>query len=142
MTLHQLLPRMTPYWSVNKPGECFDEIEMVESHLGSPLPADYKYFLQWFSNGGEGGLPGGYLLLFRIEEVIVRQRDYQIATASPGHLAIGLEGDHIFCFRVSERRSTADYRVVEIPLSCLDDPEEVVVVGENFADFLSRRLGA
>lgn len=57
-----------------------------------PLPDDYKEFMSW-SNGGEGNIGSQYLSLWKIEDVIQLNNDYQVQKYLSGKsLAIGTDG--------------------------------------------------
>lgn len=126
-----------PCWFGNPPVEGFAEIDVIEAYMGLNLPANYKYFLQFFSNGGEGDFPKGYVVLFKADEIVERTISYEMNDWAPHLLPIGLEGDDIFCFDLSSRRDAADYKVVKVSLA-VRDKDESDVVGNNFSDFLER----
>jgi hypothetical protein len=139
MSIQKIVQRLRPYWHAVPPLGDFEAIDTLESRLGSRLPADYKMFLQWFSNGGEASLPGGYLLLFPVGELLERQASYEIDRIRPNLLLFGLEGDDVFAFDLQTSRATADYPVVRLSVSSRD-PNEIEQVAPSFAGFLQNRL--
>lgn len=73
MTFKELLNLIKPRWYGNPPLDGFEILDEIESKIRASLPADYKYFLQFFSNGGEGDFPKGYVLLFKAEDILKRE---------------------------------------------------------------------
>ena len=139
MTIQKVIQRLRPYWHALPRLDGFEAIDALEEHLGLRLPADYKMFLQWFSDGGEADLPGGYLLLFPAGELLERQATYEVDRIRPGLLVFGLEGDDVFAFDLQTRRGTADYAVARLSVSSRD-AAEVEEIAPNFAAFLQARL--
>lgn len=76
-------------WYSNPP--CNQQM-MLRLEKSFPLPDDYKEFMSW-SNGGEGYIGSQYVALWKIENVIQLNNDYQIQQhLSEKYLAIGTDG--------------------------------------------------
>jgi hypothetical protein len=139
MNIQSIVKRLKPVWHRNEPLEGFEPIEAVEASCGSSLPADLKYFYQWFSDGGEGRLPGGYLCLYRMSEIPGIQEQYGVKAALRDVLVFASDGDEAFALDLSKRRDTARYPVVQFSFGAMD-PDAVEQVAEDFEDFFRRRL--
>ena len=140
MTIQATVKRLRAYWHARDPLTSFAAIDAVEASCGHPLPADMKYFYQWFSDGGEGRLPGGYLSLYPMSEIPQVQEQYRVRAFLPHVLVCGSDGgDEAFALDLSQRADTARYPVIQFSFGAME-PGEVEQVGENFEDFLRRWL--
>ncbi|MCR8649792.1 hypothetical protein A1343_11075 [Leptospira interrogans serovar Bataviae] len=63
-------------WTI-QPGTNLNTIQKIESIFKVTFPEDYKQILLW-SNGGEGKVGNRYLSLWKIEELVQLNEDYQI----------------------------------------------------------------
>ena len=134
MAIQKVISRLKPLWHLNHL-ESIDNVEMAETKLGCPLPADYKYLLMELGPG-ESDLPGGYLRVYPLEELPRRQE-----SGLPSIVVFGSDGgDHGFGFDAGSRRESASYRVVEFPTSAIDR-SEVEIAGDSLELFLKKRLG-
>jgi hypothetical protein len=140
MSIQATVKQLRRLWHANEPLPTFTPIEAVEAGCGRALPADMKYFYQWFSDGGEGRLPGGYLSLYRMSEIPEIQEQYRVKAALPDVVVFASDGgDEAFAFVLSRHADTARYPVVQFSLGAMEQ-DAVEQVGEDFEDFLRRRL--
>lgn len=87
--MKQIIERIKQSWYSNPP--CNQQVMLSLENL-FPLPNDYKEFMLW-SNGGEGNIGSQYLSLWKIEDVMQQNNDYQIQKyLSEKSLAIGTDG--------------------------------------------------
>lgn len=77
-------------WVLNAPAPD-TLIKDVESFLGHLLPSDYRCFLRE-NNGGEGFISDSYLILWRAEELVDFNRDYEVEKYAPGLFLFGSNG--------------------------------------------------
>jgi hypothetical protein len=68
--------------------ECLNHLVDV---FGEDLPEDYSGFLR-FSNGIEGPVGNGYLVIWPCEELFQANQDYHISEFAPGLVLIGGDG--------------------------------------------------
>lgn len=87
--MKQIIEKISKSWASNPP---FNQQIMLDLENLFPLPDDYKDFMLW-SNGGEGYIGTQYLALWRIEDVMQLNNEYQIQKyLSQKSLAIGTDG--------------------------------------------------
>lgn len=87
--MKQIIEKISKSWHSNPP--CNQQIMLGLENL-LPLPDDYKEFMSW-SNGGEGYIGSQYLALWKIEDVMQLNDEYQIQKyLSQKSLAIGTDG--------------------------------------------------
>lgn len=98
--MKQIVERIKQSWNSNPP--CNQQV-MVSLENSFPLPNDYKEFMSW-SNGGEGNIGSNYLSLWKIEDVMQLNNEYQIQKyLSEKSLAIGTDGgDNCIGFYLGE----------------------------------------
>ena len=104
-----------------------------EFHLstGLNLPDDYVEFLRR-RNGGEGFIGDSYLILWKLEELVEFNRDYEVTEYCPGLLLIGSSGGgEAYAFDTRE----ANWPMVQVPFVGMD-PSVIERVGNSFSDFL------
>lgn len=77
-------------WVLNGPASeaCLKEVELF---LGRKLPSDYERFLRE-NNGGEGFISENYLILWRAEELVGFNGDYEVENYAPGLFLFGSDG--------------------------------------------------
>lgn len=138
-SLKGLLKLLRPQWHGNEPVSSFDELDRIEAQLRTHLPADFKGFYQWFSNGGEGQLPRGYLRIYPVEELLGLQEAYGVASIRPSLFMFAGNGSDGFALDTSRNRAGVTYPVVEFGLGCRD-PGEVEDRGDDFREFLAWML--
>jgi hypothetical protein len=106
-------------------------IQRFEAGSQVRLPDDYVEFLRT-ANGGEGMVGNAYLSLWRIEELIQRNEDCEVAETVPGLFLFGSDGGgEAFAF---DMRSGAK-PIVMVPfiILCFED---AIPMGGNFEAFL------
>ena len=72
--MKQIIEKINKSWHSNPP--CDQQIMLSVGKL-FPLPDDYKVFMLW-SNGGEGNIGSQYLSLWKIEDLMQLNKEYQI----------------------------------------------------------------
>jgi len=129
--IQENLRRLNPLWSACPPVEDVSAFDPVERALGSPLPADYKFFLMW-SSGGSTLEPLPHCRLYPLEELLPRRADGQ----PQGTLEVGTDDSLGFAFDLSRGRHSASYPIVSYPLGDLGR-EELEDVALTFNGFIS-----
>ena len=121
-------------WNSNKETN-LNDIGIVEEQLHIVFPEDYLEFLKW-SNGGEGYIGKNYVSLWKVEDLEVLNREYQIQTyLSKGYLGIGTDGGGIcygFCLE-------KEFAIFKCPLGDLDI-NEITIVANSIKDFFGSAL--
>lgn len=121
-------------WNSNKETN-LNDIGIVEEQLHIVFPEDYLEFLKW-SNGGEGYIGKNYVSLWKVEDLEVLNREYQIQTyLSKGYLGIGTDGGGIcygFCLE-------KQFAIFKCPLGDLDI-NEITIVANSIKDFFGNAL--
>ena len=125
-----LTKELTKKFNVNPPAS-IDAIRQFEAESGVLLQEDYAAFLMQ-SNGGDGFIGRSYASLWRVEELIERNRGYQVSEFAPGLLLFGSDGGgEAFAF---DRRSD-EQPVVRVPFTPLE-LKEVLAVATSFEGFI------
>ena len=121
-------------WNSNKETN-LNDIVIVEEQLHIVFPEDYLEFLKW-SNGGEGYIEKNYVSLWKVEDLEVLNREYQIQTyLSKGYLGIGTDGGGIcygFCLE-------KQFAIFKCPLGDLDI-NEITIVANSIKEFFGNAL--
>lgn len=121
-------------WNSNKETN-LNDIGIVEEQLHIVFPEDYLEFLKW-SNGGEGYIGKNYVSLWKVEDLEVLNREYQIQTyLLKGYLGIGTDGGGIcygFCLE-------KQFAIFKCPLGDLDI-NEITIVANYIKDFFGNAL--
>ena len=121
-------------WNSNKETN-LNDIVIVEEQLHIVFPEDYLEFLKW-SNGGEGYIEKNYVSLWKVEDLEVLNREYQIQTyLSKGYLGIGTDGGGIcygFCLE-------KQFAIFKCSLGDLDI-NEITIVANSIKDFFGNTL--
>jgi hypothetical protein len=110
-------------------------IEAVEKTLGKPLPSDYREFLLQY-NGGEGFIGKHYLILWKADELIQFNRDYQVHDYAPGFFMFGSTGGgdgYAFDTRINP------YRIMQVPFIGMS-LEDGFSVADSFRLLLERMI--
>ena len=69
-----------------------DEIEAFEREAAIPLPSEYLEFLR-FTDGGESFIgPNSYAMLWKIDELLRFNREYEVPEYAPGLFLFGSNG--------------------------------------------------
>ena len=103
------------------------------------LPAEYLAFLSQ-SNGGEGelGAEPGWLVMWKAEEVLDLNRQYEVATNAPGFFGFGSNGGgELIAF---DTRGAIPYPVVALPFIPME-AAEARLIAPSFGRF-ERLVGA
>ncbi|WP_053059952.1 MULTISPECIES: SMI1/KNR4 family protein [Burkholderia cepacia complex] len=90
-----------------------------------PLPDDYLTFLREH-NGGEGFIDNEYLMLWRAEDIVTFNEEYEVAEYAPGLLLFGSNGGgeaYAFDTRVSPMQ------IVEVPFIGMDLADVIPIAG-------------
>ena len=66
-------------------------LEAVEAAIGRPLPRDYKDFLL-ANDGGEGFISVNYVILWKAEELVRFNQEYEVEKYAPGLFLFGSDG--------------------------------------------------
>ena len=121
-------------WNSNKETN-LNDIGIVEEQLHIVFPEDYLEFLKW-SNGGEGYIGKNYVSLWKVEDLEVLNREYQIQTyLSKGYLGIGTDGGGI-CYGFYLEKQFA---IFKCSLGDLDI-NEITIVANSIKDFFDSVL--
>ncbi len=107
----------------------------VSRRLGIDLPPDHQAFLQE-ANGGEGFVgSGGYLRLWPVKEIEIRNSELQVSEFAPGLVFFGTDGageGYAFDTRVRP------HRIVQVPLIGMSDERDWIDNGDTLAELLDR----
>jgi hypothetical protein len=127
---------MQSNWSTELPAT-EAAIQDLVSKSPYELPSDYLEFLR-ASNGWEGeiSIDPGWLAMWKAEQVNEFNVGYEVPRWAPGFWGFGSNGGGeilAFDFRISPPA------VVMLPMIGLD-PEEVILISANFAEFLISAL--
>ena len=68
-----------------------EELAAVEHELGHHLDRDYRSFMLT-RGGGEGSIGDGYLILWKMVELLPFNREYEVEKRAPGLLLFGSSG--------------------------------------------------
>ncbi len=105
----------------------------LETLTPTELPNNYVDFLRE-ANGGEGFIGKEYLILWRIEELELFNREYEVERYAPGIFLFGSNGSgEAFGF---DTRSVP-YKVVQVPFIGMDI-KYATPVANGFIDLLKR----
>lgn len=66
-------------------------VDGLSANLGVTLPKDYTNFLREH-NGGEGFIGDSYIILFKAEELVNFNREYEVEKYAPGILLFASNG--------------------------------------------------
>lgn len=128
-------PRLAVRWEAVEPLDGFAALDAIEAELGLTLPANYKAFLQFASNGGKS--KDGHLELFPAERLLAE--NVFLRAIRPHLFLIGRSGARGFAFDLQRQRRGATYPVVSLPLEAHSNGP-VEDAGADFIDFLDREL--
>ena len=99
-----------------RPGASEQTLQKTQAELGLALPVDYLAFLKE-SNGGEGFIDDGYIMVWAAEELAPFNADYQVKEYAPGLLLFGSNGSgEAYAF---DRRSGV-LPIVQVPFVGMD----------------------
>jgi cell wall assembly regulator SMI1 len=128
------LKNLLQRFQTNRPARC-DEIETFEREAAITLPPDYHEFLR-FTDGGEGFIgPNSYAMLWKANELLQFNSDYQVKDYAPGLLLFGSNGGgEAFAF---DLRAQVEQSVVSIPFVGMD-LSEALPLAKTFDGFLEQ----
>ena len=114
-------------------GATGDGISAMCASLKHFLPSDYLEFLKRH-NGGEGFLGDNYLILWKVEELVPFNLEYEVEKYAPGIFLFGSSGGGDgYGFDTSQEGNP----VVRIPFVGMDR-RYAKVVANTFTDLLSK----
>ncbi|WP_291585776.1 SMI1/KNR4 family protein [Comamonas sp. UBA7528] len=109
------LEKILKTWQLN-PAPPLGALEIATALLQAPLPSDYVQFLQQH-DGGEGFVGENYLVLWKSEELVQFNHDYESDQYAPGLILFGSDGGgegYAFDSR------TSPMSIVRVPLIGMD----------------------
>lgn len=114
-----------------------DAIAAAERGLGVSFPASYRRFLL-NSNGAVGFSDRtGLLRLWKVEELVSQNTEYQVQLDAPGFVIIGTDGGgEAFAFDCRGKSS----EVYALPFDSMD-PEDAASRGPTFDEFIEPYMG-
>lgn len=126
--LEELLRR----FQTNRPAHDGD-IDAFEHETGIKLPSQYREFLK-LTGGGEGFIgSNSYAMLWKVEDLLRFNREYEVHEYAPGLLLFGSSGGgEAFAF---DLRSGGTQPVVSVPFVGMD-LSEIVHLADTFDGFL------
>lgn len=74
--MENIIKKIANEWNAD-PGADLTNISIIEKALNTTFSKDYITFLQW-SNGGEGNIGDNYISLWKCEDLITLNNEYQI----------------------------------------------------------------
>jgi hypothetical protein len=110
-----------------------EQIDKLQDELSIALPVDYVDFAL-VTNGADGAVGGGgYLSLWRIDEIAQFNKDYRVSDFAPGLVLFGSDGGgEAFAFDARD----ASMAIVQVPFVGMS-LSEVQPLAKNFNDFLT-----
>jgi len=132
--MEKIIEKISDKWYKNS-GVSIQNISTVESSFDTVFPNDYKIFIEW-SNGGEGEIGENYISLWKIEDMIALNDEYQIQKyLTKDYLAFGTDGGGIcYGFKIKD-----GFSVFKCPLGDLDI-NEASIVAKSFTDFFTKAI--
>ncbi len=132
--MEKVIEKISDNWHKNS-GASIQDISTLESNLNIVFQNDYKSFIQW-SNGGEGEIGVNYISLWKIEDIVALNDDYQIQKyLTKDYLAFGTDGGGIcYGFNIKE-----GFSVFKCPLGDLDI-NEASIIAESFTNFFTKAI--
>jgi hypothetical protein len=131
--MESIIKKITEQWNFISTTK-LEQISAVENEFDVVFSEDYKTFLKW-SNGGEGYIGENYISLWKVENLITLNKEYQIQKyLSNSFLAIGTDGGGI-CYGFN----ITNHTVFKCPLGDLN-VGEIFVVAKSFKDFFEKAL--
>ncbi|AUT66296.1 SMI1/KNR4 family protein [Paraburkholderia terrae] len=118
-------------WHLND-GASDQAIAKLKKQLSFSLPTDYLSFLREH-DGGEGFLGQNYLMLWKAEELVTFNREYEVSEYAPGLFLFGSDGGgEAYAF---DTRSSS-MNVVRVPFIGMD-LAYATPIANGFSQFLS-----
>jgi len=131
--MKNLIQKIAINWNSNHRAD-LPEILTIEKALNISFPKNYIAFLKW-SNGGEGSIGENYVSLWKCEDLVTLNNEYQIQKyLSEKFLGLGTDGGGIcYGFRLN------DYAIFKCPLGDLD-MNEVVMIASSFENLFEKAI--
>lgn len=132
--MNAIIEQIQPSFICEKPAT-ERSIDEVEKAIGQRLPEEYRKFLLQ-SNGGNGFIGGHYLVLWKIEDLLQLNQEYQIFKYAPGLLAFASSGGgEGFAFSIEQTPSTI-FQIPFIGISLAD----AIPVADSFEHLLKKMI--
>jgi SMI1 / KNR4 family (SUKH-1) len=132
--MENTIKKIASNWNSNS-GVDLKKISATEKSLNITFPKDYITFLMW-SNGGEGNIGENYISLWKIEDLAILNKEYQIQKyLSENFLGIGTDGGGI-CYGFSIENN---YKIFKCPLGDLDI-NEVAIVAKSVKEIFEKAM--
>ncbi len=132
--MENIIRKISGNWNNNSVTNLKD-ISVIEKQLNVTFPKDYITLLER-SNGGEGNIGENYISLWKIEDLPILNKEYQIQKyLSEKFLGIGTDGGGIcygFCLE-------NNYSIFKCPLGDLDI-NEIVIIAQSIKDFFRKAM--
>jgi len=128
MHLNAIFDPARGWW--RSPGADARALEMLRRNAPVELPEDLYAFLA-ASDGGEGelGIAPGWFALWRVEDLLLRNADYDVPNEYPGYFGFGSNGGgELLAFQLTESRCGRVAMIAFIG-------GEPIVIADSFADF-------
>lgn len=110
-----------------------DLVRVLAETLPTSIPEDYFDFLM-HNNGGEGFVGDEYLIMFKAEEIVRFNQEYEVEKYAPGLLLFGSNGGgEGYAFDTTNEKCP----VMKVPFIGMDRCY-AKVMGQNLSDFISR----
>lgn len=119
-------------WQLNEAAS-EEAIRAAATSVGVGLPTDYAQFLREH-NGGEGFIGDNYLILWKAEELIPFNREYEVEQYAPGILLFGSNGGGEG-YGFDSRAATM--LIVRVPFIGMD-LRYAIVVASDFTDLFTQ----
>lgn len=106
--------------------------ELVNLHLPAEIPNDYLEFCKTY-NGGEGFIGEEYVVLYKLNELMQINKDYDVSNLVPDIFIFGSNGDSealAFDFRKKQ------VKYVLIPF--LFEYDAIIELGDHLSGFFKR----
>ena len=108
-----------------------DIIKNIEETINIKLPQDYIEYMKK-NNGYTGIINDDYYDIWRLEDIISRNSDYQVQEFFPNLIYFGSNGgDEAFAFDKSNNMS-----IVSIPFIGTEDDK--IVIADSFNNFINK----
>ncbi|MBJ9621825.1 SMI1/KNR4 family protein [Burkholderia multivorans] len=118
-------------WHWNKGASDQSVLELV-GQVESRLPDDYLALMRRH-NGGEGFIGNEYLMLWRVEDIVAFNREYEVAEYAPGLLLFGSNGGgEAYAFDTRDN----SMRIVQVPFVGMDIVD-AIPIADSIAALLS-----
>jgi hypothetical protein len=109
------------------------DIQMIEQAVNCPLPEEYRAVMR-ASNGGEGFMGKQYLVLWKAEDILRRNKECEVEEYAPGLLLFGSNGaGEGFAFDLRDKKMP----IVVVPFIGMS-LKDTITLSQTFFGFLER----